>query len=189
MRGIRSAATGAVAGFGGLLVGAGRALVQGLARGITSAIGAAAAAARRAAAAVKGFFPGSPVREGPLRSWNNGGAGIRLLGMLTEGIEAARPSLVAQMDDIASIVKGTDLALNGAVSLRTVSTQTGSAQTAAAVAAMASQRPTVAPPATPPMPSTLVLRVGDREFTGYLEEIADGVNVAVVDSLYAGRKG
>ncbi|GAA1885744.1 hypothetical protein [Lapillicoccus jejuensis] len=50
------------------------------------------------AGTIKGFFPGSPVKTGPLRSWNNGGAGKRLMqqglisGMLAQSNAVADAS-------------------------------------------------------------------------------------------------
>lgn len=77
---------GALGNLGGLLVGAGRELISGLISGITSRLGALRDQMSRVASTVKGFLPGSPVKEGPLVSWNNGGAGKRLMGLLTDGI-------------------------------------------------------------------------------------------------------
>lgn len=77
-----------VRGFGSLLYNAGRTLIQGLVNGILSKIGDVAAAIGKVAGKVKNFLPGSPVKEGPLKSWNNGGAGKRLVGLLVQGLKA-----------------------------------------------------------------------------------------------------
>jgi hypothetical protein len=55
---------------------------------------------------VKGFLPGSPVREGPLVSWNNGGAGRRLGQLLADGMLAS-----------TDVVGAAAAAMAGAVSL------------------------------------------------------------------------
>lgn len=73
--------------LGSVLYNAGRALIDGLIRGITARIGALAAKMSEVARKVKGFLPGSPVKEGPLTSWNNGAAGKRLVELLASGIE------------------------------------------------------------------------------------------------------
>src|SRR5690606_26788794 len=77
-----------VRGFGSLLYNAGRTLIQGLVNGILSKIGDVAGAIGKVAGKVKNFLPGSPVKEGPLKSWNNGGAGKRLVGLLVQGLKA-----------------------------------------------------------------------------------------------------
>ena len=92
---------GAVGNLGSLLVGAGSSLVQGLINGITSRIGDAMAAARNLASAVAGAFPGSPVKYGPLRSWNYGGAGKRLAGLLVRGLDESSGDVRAATERIA----------------------------------------------------------------------------------------
>jgi hypothetical protein len=80
---------GALGNMGGLLVNAGRELMSGLARGIGEKIAAVVQKVRDAVSKIKNLLPGSPVKEGPLTSWNRGGAGKRLMGMLAGGIEDA----------------------------------------------------------------------------------------------------
>jgi TP901 family phage tail tape measure protein len=80
---------GALGNMGGLLVNAGRQLMSGLARGIGERIAAVVQKVRDAVSKIKNLLPGSPVKEGPLTSWNRGGAGKRLMGMLAGGIEDA----------------------------------------------------------------------------------------------------
>jgi phage-related protein len=91
--GLRGRVIGAVSGFGNLLRSSGRELVQGLIDGIMSKINAVRDAVSSIASAIGDQFPSSPVKEGPLRSWNNGGAGLRLGEMLAEGLRKA-PSVV-----------------------------------------------------------------------------------------------
>jgi len=81
-------ALSALGDVGSLLFDAGAKLISGLANGLTSKLGAIKDAAGKVAGAIKDFFPGSPVKDGPLRSWNNGGAGKRLVGFLTDGLGA-----------------------------------------------------------------------------------------------------
>jgi hypothetical protein len=86
---------GKIKGFfadaGNWLLNAGKEIITGLIRGITSKISAIGDAMGKVASKIKGFLPGSPVREGPLRSWNNGGAGKRLVGLLADGLSDTAP--------------------------------------------------------------------------------------------------
>lgn len=88
------------------LVDAGRKLIQGLADGIGDRIGRAVQAVRDGVQRIKNLLPGSPIKEGPLKGWNNGGAGKRLMGMLRAGITAGAPgvrtALAGALDDGAS---------------------------------------------------------------------------------------
>lgn len=78
--------TDALSGFGTLLWDKGRALIQGLIDGIRSMLGAVGSAMGAIASKAAEYLPGSPVKTGPLRSWNNGGAGKRLVDMLASGL-------------------------------------------------------------------------------------------------------
>lgn len=88
VQGVDDRIRGALGNLGGLLVNAGRELMNGLARGIDERIDAVTSKVREAAQRIKDLLPGSPVKTGPLTSWNNGGAGKRLVSMLADGIEA-----------------------------------------------------------------------------------------------------
>lgn len=103
----------AIGNLGGLLYSAGGALISGLARGIIDRIGAVTAAASRVAQAIKDKFPGSPVKSGPLTSWNNGGAGKRLTEMLASGIVDGTPHvervtarMAARIGAAAPVIEG-----------------------------------------------------------------------------------
>jgi TP901 family phage tail tape measure protein len=93
---------GAVGNLGGLLRDAGAKLVQGLVDGIKSKIGAVTDAAGALASKIKGFFPGSPVKTGPLTSWNGGATGKKLVALLADGITKATPKAVKAMESLAS---------------------------------------------------------------------------------------
>lgn len=86
--GVRSKVSDALSGALNWLYDAGRELIQGLINGITSKIGSIGDAMGNIAGKIKGFLPGSPVKEGPLRSWNNGAAGKRLIDLLAKGIQS-----------------------------------------------------------------------------------------------------
>lgn len=91
---------------------AGAELLGGLARGLADATGLSkiGSAAKKVASKIKGFFPGSPVKEGPLTSWNKGGAGKRLMQMLESGISDGESGLKKTMDRISkAIVDAQDL--------------------------------------------------------------------------------
>lgn len=121
---IPGAILAALGSLGGLLYGAGQSLVQGLINGIGSMIGAVASKASEIAGTIRGFFPGSPVKEGPLRSWNNGGAGVRLGAMLAAGLDASRTDVAAAADRLAAQV---DLTTRAATPTRFVFEQNGTA--------------------------------------------------------------
>lgn len=95
----------------------GKELIQGLIDGITDKIQAVKDKMSEVADAIGGFLPGSPVKEGPLKSWNNGGAGKKLMEFLAKGIadnedtpaeamnkavEKIRKALEAQLDKLRS---------------------------------------------------------------------------------------
>ncbi|MBK8078232.1 MAG: hypothetical protein IPK24_22485 [Kineosporiaceae bacterium] len=81
------------------LLNAGRQLIQGLIDGIGDRIEAAVQKVRDGVARIKGLLPGSPIKWGPLTSWNNGGAGKRLMDMLATGIRSGAPGVSAALSD------------------------------------------------------------------------------------------
>ena len=83
----------ALGNLGSLLLSAGRKLIDGLAQGIRDRISSAVDAVRSGVQRIKNLLPGSPIKEGPLKSWNNGGAGKRLMAMLQTGIESGTPGV------------------------------------------------------------------------------------------------
>ena len=102
VKGLGPKIVSAVSDFGSLLEHAGEELMRGLARGIGRLASAPLDAVKKVAADIKGFFPGSPVKTGPLTSWNNGGAGKRLIEQgLVAGIDASRASARSAIGDLA----------------------------------------------------------------------------------------
>lgn len=81
------------------LYNAGRELITGLVNGIGDRIGAAIEKVRAGVNKIKGLLPGSPIKWGPLTSWNNGGAGKRLMGLLEDGIRSGAPGVSAALSD------------------------------------------------------------------------------------------
>lgn len=95
---------GALGNLGSLLFSKGAELIQGLINGIMSKISAIGSAMSGVASKIAGFLPGSPVKEGPLTSWNNGGAGKRLGGLLADGLDASQAAVAAASARMASAV-------------------------------------------------------------------------------------
>lgn len=93
VRGVKDQIIGAFSGAASWLLNAGKELIQGLIDGIKAMAGKVGSAIGGVASKIKGFLPGSPVKEGPLRSWNNGGAGKRLMTMLADGITDGSPAV------------------------------------------------------------------------------------------------
>lgn len=87
LRSVPGRIVSALGDLGSLLKDAGAKLIGGLLEGIKSMIGKLGDVMGSVAGKVKDFFPGSPVKTGPLVSWNGGGAGKRLVGMLADGLE------------------------------------------------------------------------------------------------------
>lgn len=113
--GLPGKAAEALGDIGSYLKEKGSALIQGLIDGITSKIKAVGDAAGKIAGKIKGFFPGSPVKEGPLKSWNKGGAGKRLMNMLAQGITDGKSNVVEALGDVtASIEKALAVKYKGA---------------------------------------------------------------------------
>lgn len=92
--------TSALGNLGSLLRGAGRDVIQGLINGITSKLGDVGGAMSSIASKIRSYLPFSPVKEGPLRKWNNGAPGKTLIGMLNKGMSQAMPSIDRTMTDL-----------------------------------------------------------------------------------------
>ena len=100
----------AIAGIPGMLYNAGANMISSLANGMTSRLSSVASAAAAAAAKVKGFFPGSPVKEGPLTGWNYGdgtsGAGRRLINDLAKGMRSQQGAVASAASRVAGAAAG-----------------------------------------------------------------------------------
>ncbi len=113
VRSIPGRAKSALGNLAGTFVNAGRELIAGLIRGIGEKLSALADKMRDVANTVKGFLPGSPVKTGPLTSWNRGGAGKRLVGLLADGlgdtreVDAAMARLSRRVQIAAPSIDGT----------------------------------------------------------------------------------
>lgn len=103
MRGVPGKLSGAVGNLSGDLLQKGRDLIQGLITGIGQKIGEAVQKVKDGLQKIKNMLPGSPIKSGPLVSWNNGGAGKRLIDQgLISGINARTPALEASMNRAAA---------------------------------------------------------------------------------------
>jgi hypothetical protein len=91
VKGIIGKAKDALAGAGSALYQKGKELIQGLVDGIGEKIGDAVQKVRDGLGKIRDLLPGSPIKTGPLKSWNNGGAGKRLIQMLALGLRDTRP--------------------------------------------------------------------------------------------------
>ncbi len=121
---LKSAILGAVAGFGSLLLGAGKALVQGLVDGIKSMAWAPVNAIKSIAGEVRSWLPFSPAKKGPFsgRGWTLY-SGQSMMTGLAQGITSmarlpqmamakAMGNASGQIGDIG-VVPGSGLGVNG----------------------------------------------------------------------------
>jgi hypothetical protein len=92
---------GMFSGAGSWLYNAGVQIVQGLINGIKSMIDAAVGALSGLLNKLKGLLPGSPIKYGPLKSWNRGGAGKRLADLLVQGLDGSQAKVGQSAERIA----------------------------------------------------------------------------------------
>lgn len=91
--GLPGRAAAALGNLSSTLYNAGRDLMSGFAEGIKDKIGDAIDAVLDGLSKIKGLLPGSPIEWGPLKSWNNGGAGKRLMEGVADGIRDGEPGV------------------------------------------------------------------------------------------------
>ena len=108
IRGISGRVLGAIGSFRSLLASKGRDLIQGLIDGVTAKLSALRDKVSEAAGIVGRFWPGSPVKEGPLTSWNRGsgvsGAGYKLGAGLADGMRASVRRVRSNAERLAGTV-------------------------------------------------------------------------------------
>lgn len=115
IRGLRQRILDGLGNLRTMLLQAGKDLIQGLIDGITSKIKAVGDAIGKVASKIAEYWPGSPIKTGPLKSWNRGGAGRRLGDLLADGLEASRSAVAEASARMASSVEGPGaLAFSGA---------------------------------------------------------------------------
>lgn len=101
--GLGSKILGALSGID--LSGAGARLMGTLAAGVERTIGAVVGKVQAAANKIKSLLPGSPIKAGPLKSWNNGGAGKKLMELLAQGIAAGSKGVLSAAATIAKKIR------------------------------------------------------------------------------------
>jgi tape measure domain-containing protein len=185
IRGIPGKAASALSGLGSRVVGvitsidlfgAGVRLIQGLVDGISSKIEGAVSAVANGAKRIKDLWPGSPIKAGPLKSWNNGGAGKRLMALLAAGIEKGAPAAVRAMGSATSMIADVDAAIPGV-------TYPDGAFQARAAAAIASSSATGT--------TRYAMTITDWENgIGFIEALADGrIDAADLMAAQTARAG
>ncbi|MFC7846121.1 hypothetical protein [Streptomyces sp. NPDC057382] len=101
VRGLPGRVRSALGNLGGLLLGAGRSLIQGFINGIKGMLGSVKSAAQSVVSAARDFFPFSPAKEGPFsgRGYTTY-SGRALVSGFQRGIADQAPRLHAQMNDL-----------------------------------------------------------------------------------------
>lgn len=155
------AALGNVAGF---LYESGASLLRGFADGITAGFSKVTSKVKSGLQRIRDFFPFSPAKEGPFsgKGWVFY-SGLSIGDAMAEGIERSARRVV---DSASSLAARSQAALAQPGIAAGVGFAGGVARSATRIGGGSV--------VGSGFPSTLVLRVGDREFTAYLEEIADG---------------
>jgi len=103
IRGVGTAVANAASGFGSLLVNSGREIIDGLINGIEQKLGALKNKLSGVASTIASFFPGSPVKQGPLRVLNNGHVGKTIIDMIASGMAETQPVQLAALNASSAI--------------------------------------------------------------------------------------
>ncbi|MFE6965680.1 hypothetical protein ACFVAJ_11215 [Agromyces sp. NPDC057679] len=153
VRSLPSRVLSAVGDLGGLLIGSGQSLIQGFIDGISSMLRPVGNAVGGIMDFVAGFFPHSPAERGPFS-----GSGWR-------DVYSGGQALMAQFADGVM-----DKAIAPSIGPRVASAE----RLAVAAASSSIPRASMGVSAAR-LPNTITLRVGDREFTAYVGDVAGGV--------------
>jgi hypothetical protein len=104
----------ALGNLGGLLVGAGRSLIQGFINGIKNMLGSVRSAASSVVSAARDYFPFSPAKKGPFagRGYTTY-SGRALMAGFVSGIEAGIPAVDRTLASLASTPTAGQMALAG----------------------------------------------------------------------------
>ncbi len=188
----------AVGNLGGTLVSAGQSLIQGFINGINSKIAGIRAAASAAAAAARGFFPGSPAKEGPF----SGRGYILFSGQalsrdFAAGIRSQIRVAAAASDQLARAVGAN---LNSVVlpdltptvdltaAMATINSLGGSLNPAGSAALPPTATDlTAALSATPPPVTNVTVKIGETELRQIVETVIENVNREVARVVGTGR--
>lgn len=160
----------ALGNLGSLLRGAGRDVIQGLINGITSKLGDVGSAMSSIASKIRSYLPFSPVKEGPLRKWNNGAPGKTLIGMLNKGLNQAMPDIDRTMTDLTNrmSISGTPLPISVSGSPRSSRSTTGGSGSSSSSRAV-------------PAPVHITVTVNPKDLAG-LRHVEDFINMLGVRS-------
>lgn len=113
VRGIPGRVKSALGNLGGLLVGAGRALIQGFINGIKNMLGSVKSTASSVVSAARDYFPFSPAKKGPFsgRGYTTY-SGRALVAGFQQGIEAGIPAVDRTLASLASTPTGGQMAVS-----------------------------------------------------------------------------
>lgn len=109
----------AFANLGATLFSKGAGMIGSLASGMLSKLPSVTSAAGSIAGSIAGFFRGSPVKEGPLKSWNHGqdtsGAGRKMIADMAAGMASQRRAVASAASGVAGAVSSSsDVTLGAA---------------------------------------------------------------------------
>jgi len=105
MRGLPGRIRRALGNLGSLLWGAGRNVISGLIRGITSKLGDIGGAMGRITQKIRDHLPFSPAKEGPLSgSGSPDIAGAKIGAMIAAGVTSSRGRVAAAMADVTGTI-------------------------------------------------------------------------------------
>lgn len=151
----------ALGNLGSYLKNSGAALINGFKDGITGAFNKVKDAVSGGLAKIRSFFPFSPAKEGPFsgKGWVLY-SGLSIGEAMATGIKRSTPAVIDQANALASLTSSSLSGIGGQGLVFGSDATIGSAST------------------WPSMPRSLTLRVGEREFTAYVDERV-GVNPAV----------
>lgn len=101
VRGLPGRVVSALGNLGSLLLGSGRALIDGFTQGIKNAFGNAVNAAKNGLSSVRRYFPFSPAKEGPFSgSGYTSFSGAKLVEDFAAGMDSAESDVVRQAEAI-----------------------------------------------------------------------------------------
>lgn len=179
IKGIPGKAVSALSSLGSRLTGvitsinlfsAGSRLIQGLADGVASKIQSVIDKVQSGVSKIKGLLPGSPIKWGPLKGWNNGGAGKRLMDLLASGIDKGALGAVKAMASATSQISDVDAAMPGLTYADALTAQGAASSVIASAGATGQTR--------------FAMTITDWEAgIGFIEALADG-RITAADLMY-----
>lgn len=95
---------GFIVAAGSSMYNAGSALFEQLGAGVEAALNKVKDKVTAGLNWIKDKLPGSPIKDGPLVGWNNGGAGKKLMGLLADGIAKGIPGVQAAVNETVALI-------------------------------------------------------------------------------------